>query len=193
LTTKAGSKRSARRWAALSSYVLPAVVLAVGLAGCSDKQTRKNDRPGQQTRNCKLAPIEIFMQAGKQLNLNKEGQSMPVEVRVLLLRARERFDQLDFETLWKGASEPLGKDLVKSASLTVFPGKLKIFPMKSSRRVAYVALVGIFRRPEGQRWKYVVDVRSRNRRCGSGEDLHTIIHAVLGGNAITRPKNRPAS
>jgi hypothetical protein len=59
--------------------------------------------------------------------------------------------------------------------------------------VAYVALVGIFRRPQGQRWKHVVDIRAQNKKCASGEDLHTIVHAVLRGNTITRPRTTPAS
>jgi type VI secretion system protein VasD len=136
---------------------------------------------------CQPAPLEIFLQADAQLNLNESGQPMPVEVRVLLLRERETFDQLDFDTVWKDAQTALAKDLVNSASLTVFPGKLKIYPMKSAPGVAYVALVGIYRRPEGRSWRHVVDIKEPNRRCATSDDLHTIVHASLRGNTITKP------
>lgn len=136
---------------------------------------------------CQPAPLEIFLQADSQLNLNEGGQSMPVEVRVMLLRDRETFDQLDFDTVWKDSQTALAKDLVSSASLTVFPGKLKIYPMKSALGVTFIALVGIYRRPQGRSWKYVVDVKEQNKRCATSDDLHTIVHASLRGNTITKP------
>jgi type VI secretion system protein VasD len=147
------------------------------------EQSGQGDRP-----LCQPAPLEIFLQAESQLNLNEDGQPMPVEVRVLLLRDRETFDQLDFDTVWKDAQTALTKDLVSSASLTVFPGKLKIYPMKSAPGVTFVALVGIYRRPQGRSWKYVIDVKEQNRRCATSDDLHTIVHASLRGNTITKPE-----
>ncbi len=161
------------------------LVIGFGLlAGCSDK-TQKTTLP---VMPCKPAPVEIFLQAGEKMNLNQQGQSTPVEVRVLQLRERELFDQLDFESIWKEDSAELGKDLVKSTSLTVFPGKLKIYPMKLEKEVAYIALVGIFQKPVGRRWQYVVDVSTLGQRCGGADDLHTIIHAMLTGNRITKPR-----
>jgi type VI secretion system VasD/TssJ family lipoprotein len=143
--------------------------------------------PPQNPGDCKPPPIEVFLQADPDLNRNELGQPMPVEVRVLLLKDRERLDNADFETVWKDTANLLGKDLVNSASLTVFPGKLKIYPMKSAPGVAYVALVGLFRRPEGQGWRYVVDVRETNKRCAAGEELHSIVHALLRRNRIVKP------
>jgi type VI secretion system protein VasD len=138
---------------------------------------------------CKPPPLEIFVQADAALNPNEKGQPMPVEVRALLLKERTTFDTLDFETVWQQAQQSLDKVLVASASLTVYPSKLKIYPIKSSLEVAYVALVGIFRKPEGTSWKYVVDVRQANRRCAAGDDLHTIVHAEVRGNRIGKPAN----
>ena len=143
--------------------------------------------PPRDPTSCKPAPIEVFLQADAILNRNELGQSQPVEVRVLLLRERERLEQADFETVWKDAASLLGKDLVTEASLTVFPGKLKIYPMKSAPGVSYVALVGLFRRPEGHGWRHVVDVRQTNQRCAANEELHSIVHALLRENRIVQP------
>lgn len=177
----------------LTRALIACTMLLAAAWGCSDKAKSNAQTGPSRSGRCKPPPVEIFMQAAEKLNLNATGQSMPVEVRVLLLKERELFDQLDFEAVWKDDGKALGKDLVKSASLTVFPGKLKIFPMKSTPAVAYVALVGIFRRPQGQRWKHVVDVRAQNQKCSTREDLHTIVHAQLHGSSITRPRTTPAS
>jgi len=136
---------------------------------------------------CEPPPLEIFVQADDKLNPNKLGQPTPVEVRALLLRERGTFDTLDFETVWKNTAQALSKDLVTSASLTVYPGKLKIYPMKSAWDVAYVALVALFQEPQGRSWKYVIDVKSQNRRCADREELHTMIHAVVSGSQIGKP------
>jgi type VI secretion system protein VasD len=168
--------------------------LALALCACPGPPKPTTDdvlehlrRSGGGGGECQPPPLEIFLQADAVLNRNPQGQPMPVEVRVLLLREREAFDQLDFEGVWRSNPTTLGKDLVGSASLTVFPGEFKIYPMKSPPGVAYVALVGIFRRPEGQSWRHVVDVKEQSRRCARSDDLHTTVHALLRGNAIGKP------
>lgn len=163
-----------------------AVVLSLlsALVGCSDKPKHTLKNP----KDCKPVPVEIFLQAHTYLNQNKKGQSMPVEVRVMLLKRRDAFDKLDFETAWQHGEEAVADDLVRSASITVFPGKLKIYPMKSAPEARYVALVGIFRKPKGRDWAHVVDITEQNKRCESGESLHTIVHALVRDYKITEPE-----
>ncbi|MBW2733526.1 MAG: type VI secretion system lipoprotein TssJ [Deltaproteobacteria bacterium] len=144
-------------------------------------------------KGCERAPIEVFLQASPYLNQNKKQQPMPVEVRVFLLRDRETFDGLDFETVWQRAEEALADSIVKTSSLTVFPGKLKIYPLKSAPDVAYVALVGVFRRPQGDTWRYVFDIREKNRVCATKNSLHTIVHAMLKDNTISKANDDTAS
>jgi len=160
--------------------VLCALVLA--WSGCPGGK-----QPVRRPAECEPPPIEVFLQADDDLNRNAMGQPMPVEVRVLLLRQRQVLDQADFETIWKEGPSVLGKDLVSSATLTVFPGKLKIYPMKSVPGVSHIALVGIFRKPRGRGWCHVVDVSDTKSQCAAKDALHTIIHAHVRGNSITQP------
>lgn len=165
---------------------LGCMLLVVGMSACASSP--KTDANSPQTGPCPAPPIEIFLQADTLLNTNEQAQSMPVEVRIFLLRSRERFEQLDFEEVWKSAEDELGKDVVSTASVTVFPGKLKIHTLKATNDVAFVALVGVFREPEDRSWQYIVDVREKNRRCVSAnadEALHTIVQAELKGNTIS--------
>jgi type VI secretion system VasD/TssJ family lipoprotein len=141
---------------------------------------------GVSAEACERPPIEVFLQASPYINPNPKGQSMPVEVRVFLLRERETFDSLDFETVWQRGEEALAKDLLKSASLTVFPGKLKIYSMKSQPKASFVALVAVFRKPEADEWRHVFDIQDKNKRCATKDTLHTIVHALLKDSRIKR-------
>jgi type VI secretion system VasD/TssJ family lipoprotein len=167
------------------------------LGGCPDKPAKPTSESlikqfrREGSGGCKRPPIELFLQADKELNPNAVGQSMPVEVRVLLLRDRAALDQLDFETVWQSADEALEDDLVSAASITVYPGKLKIHPLKSSPEVAYVGLIAVFREPKASGWRYVVDVSKSNRRCADADSLHTIVHAYLKGTTIQSPDDVP--
>lgn len=172
--------------------VLTVTLLALLAGGCwrrphapYEDEALRRLRAGEGA--CQPPPIEVFLQAADDINPSDEGQPMPVEVRVFLLRDRLVFDQLDFETLWHNAEDALAKDLVRSAAVTVFPGKLQIYPVKSSREVADVALVALFRAPKENGWRYVVDVSEQTRSCGGKESLHTIVHALLRGSAIVEP------
>lgn len=175
-----------------STLTIAIAAIAVACAACSRPPKPSPEELLAQMRGsgktaCPAPPLEIVLQPGGQLNPSEGGQSMPVEVRALLLRDRAKFDQLDFETVWRSAGEELGPDLVNSASITVYPSKIAIHTVKTTTDVAFVALVAIFRKPEGRNWGHVVDVREQNRRCADGDDsLHTVVQASLRGNTITQ-------
>jgi type VI secretion system VasD/TssJ family lipoprotein len=156
------------------------LALAALVGGCGSSAQGSGPQVGP---TCKDSPIEIFLEARERLNPNEKDQPMPVEVRVFLLKQRWGFDQLDFETVWRHGEKVLAKDLVNSVYITIYPGKLKIYPMRAPVSVGYVAIVGIFRRPSGQSWKHVVTLGDPSRRCG--RDLHTMVHATLYDNSIT--------
>ncbi len=161
-------------------------------AGCSSKNKNEENeallKQLAQKSQCEPPPIEFFFQPRQELNKNREGQSMPVEVRIYFLKDRVAFEQLDFETLWKEGERALEKDLLKSVSLTVIPGEHNIYPMKSEAAAQYIALVAIFRRPEARRWAYLVDVRDANSRCAGKNELHTLIPVALYKNWIGKPR-----
>lgn len=142
-------------------------------------------------KQCERPPIEVFIQASPYLNPNQNGQSMPVEVRVFLLKERNSFDELDFDTVWQRGPEALAEDLVKTESFTVFPGKLKIYALKSKPEVSYVALVAIFRKPQADDWRYIFNIEEKNKRCATKNTLHTIVHAMLKDYRIERADINP--
>ena len=67
----------------------------------------------------------IRVRALKPLNMNEEGESLPVRVRVYKLKARGAFDQASFEDLWAKDREILAGDLVDPPiEKDVYPGKI---------------------------------------------------------------------
>ena len=139
----------------------------------------------QEMPACDAVPIEIHIAADKDVNRNAEGQSMPVEVRVLFLSERQRFDSLDFYAVWRDGESELGGDLAKSISVTVFPGSEKIAPVKAPPNVGYVALVALFRQPDETEWKIVNDIRREAKACGA-DGLHIPVRATIRENQIRR-------
>lgn len=153
------------------------------LASCSSAATQS---PATAS-SCKTFPLEIFVQAAKQVNLNEEGQPMPVEVRAYLLKDRVSFDRLDFDTLRHKEQQALAADLLLKETFVVFPGKMEIRPLKSPGAVNFVALAAFFRQHKGPNWKLVFDVREMAQGCGSGS-LHNMVHARLFKNLMRRGK-----
>lgn len=137
--------------------------------------------PGPE--KCKDIPLELFVKASDVLNLNPEGQALPVEVRAYLLKSTEKFDEADFNTLWRDDKATLGPTLIKTATFTIFPGEEKIETVVGPPELAFVALVGIFRQYDGDQWKKVIDVRPAVDAC-TPESLHTQIRAQLTDNRV---------
>jgi predicted component of type VI protein secretion system len=68
---------------------------------------------------------------------------------------------------------------------------VKIYPLKSDPNINYVALVGIYREPPADGWRYVSDVRKMNSRCAKKDSLHTVVGAELHGRKIYKPGTKP--
>jgi len=136
---------------------------------------------------CETVPFEIFVEGGEVLNVNVEGQSLPVEVRAYFLSARDRIENTDFESLWQRPEEALGPSLLASTTFTVFPGAEKITTVQAPPATGFLAIVGLFREIEGDQWRRVVDVRKPVEKCKPG-GLHTAVRASVRDNRVVAPE-----
>jgi type VI secretion system protein VasD len=146
------------------------------LAGCAAFQ----DPPPAK---CEKLPFELVVVGKPMLNVNTEGQSMPVEVRAYFLEHRNAIDGSDFESVWQRAPEALGPSLLDTTTFTVFPGEEKITTIEAPPKTGYVAFVGLFRQVDGEQWRRIVDVRRAAERCRPG-DLHVPVRASLEDNRV---------
>jgi type VI secretion system protein VasD len=96
------------------------------------------------------------------LNQDDTGGSLPVLVRVYQLRAKEKFQQATFKTLWKSDKEALEGDLLERKEVTIHPGKeteLEL-DLEVKRGATFIGVMAIFRQPNAEGWKQVVPAQS---------------------------------
>ena len=96
------------------------------------------------------------------LNQDDTGGSLPVLVRVYQLRAKEKFQQATFKTLWKSDKEALEGDLLERKEITIQPGaetELDV-DLEVKRGAAYIGVMALFRQPNAEGWKQVVPAQS---------------------------------
>src|SRR5688500_16540633 len=138
---------------------------------------------GQPPEKCEAVPLELLVEGGRILNVNSEGQSMPVEVRAYYLKERAKIEAIDFDSIWQGADAALGPALLGSTSFTIFPGEEKISTISVPTTTEFLAVVGLFRQIEGDQWRRIVDIRNAVERCKPG-DLHVPVRASLQDNRV---------
>lgn len=140
---------------------------------------------------CETLPIEVLLKGADVLNLNREGQPMPVRVKVAFLNDDPGFDGLDFRTLWADVEGTLGSAVVKLQSMTLYPGDSAIEHSDLPLETSYVMIVASFRRIESGQWWHLVDIREAAKTCKPGS-LSIVVSAELQGNrviAYRRPAN----
>ncbi len=124
--------------------VLLALALAWAATGCAWFQ-------GSGTP----APIDLTITAGKQLNPDEEGHSLPTSIRIYQLKTGRKIEAAEFEQVYRKEKETLGEDLLRMDELTLSPGEKvrKLVPRDAAARA--LAAVAVFRRPSGERWRVI--------------------------------------
>jgi type VI secretion system protein VasD len=124
----------------------------------------------------------IVLMPTSTLNQDDAGGSLPVLVRVYQLRAKERFQQATFKTLWKSDKEALEGDLLERKEVTIHPGKETEIDvdLEVKRGAAFFGVMAVFRQPNVEGWKQVVAARSSAMNPFTPE-----VRLVLNNNTIT--------
>jgi type VI secretion system protein VasD len=96
------------------------------------------------------------------LNQNDAGESLPVLVRVYQLRAKDKFQQATFKTLWKSDKEVLEGDVLERKEFTVHPNTEAEYDIDLDVKhgAAFFGIMGIFRQPDVDGWKQLVPAES---------------------------------
>lgn len=82
--------------------------------------------------------------------------ALPLVVRVYQLRNKDRLEQADFQSLWKNDQDVLGDDLVDRREFTLHPNAKKLIEVDRIEGAEYVAIMGLFRRPDDQnKWREI--------------------------------------
>jgi type VI secretion system protein VasD len=99
--------------------------------------------------------------ADERVNPDATDWPLSVVVRVYQLRANTEFSRLGFEAIAGGRPDTalFPRDFVAVNELVLVPGTTQQFNDKLLPETKYVGVVGFFRRPEPQYWRFIVDAQ----------------------------------
>jgi len=124
---------------------------------------------------------QVVMMPTSTLNQDDSGASLPVMVRVYQLRGKEKFQQATFKSLWKSDKDALEGDLIERKDITVHPDVQTVLDLDLDVRqgAAYVGVMGLFRKPGVEGWKYVMEATS-----SALNPFTPKIKLILDGNTV---------
>lgn len=98
-----------------------------------------------------LAPT-LSITATQRANALSAGEGRPVQLRIYQLKSDARLRTASFEDIWQNDQKTLEGELVSVEQQTVFPGETKELPVTPKPDAHYLALVALFREPQGKDW-----------------------------------------
>lgn len=151
----------------LSLGACSASKLGEGLGNMSDKALetigfKKPDIPKPELPESAKPPrpMRLRVTASDSLNLDPQGRSLSLLVRVYKLRAPTAFLNAPFDAFGDLAKEKqaLGEDLIDVKEIVLAPGFKREINEKWAREATHVGVVGMFIDPAPQRWRYAFEV-----------------------------------
>ncbi|MBP7132884.1 MAG: type VI secretion system lipoprotein TssJ [Aquabacterium sp.] len=126
--------------------------------------------------------------ASTSLNVTERGQSLALLTRLYRLRSPDAFLQAPPDTFGDAAKEKdvLGDDLVSVREVQLIPGQQYETTEKVPRDVRYVGIVGMFRSPASNRWRYAFSSATAEL-SGLTLGAHACAMSVQTGEPIGQP------
>ncbi len=130
------------------------------LAGCGLTQT-VTDGTVNVTKSIfykKIKVLHLDFEPRAAANADEAQTPLATMIQVWQLKDREKVDAADYQTLLRDADNVLKEDVVASKSLLVMPKGSVILNMPMNEEAKYVAVVGLFNRPElkNNTWRLVL-------------------------------------
>lgn len=101
---------------------------------------------------CPPLPLELQVTATRRLNALSGGEGRPLQLRIYQLKSDVKLRTASFEDIWQNDAKVLEGDVVASDQQTVFPGEQKTVTVPPKPDATYLALVALFREPQGKDW-----------------------------------------
>jgi type VI secretion system protein VasD len=101
---------------------------------------------------CKPIAPTFSVTATKRVNAAATGEGRPLQLRVYQLKSDARLRMASFEDVWQDDAKALDKDLVAVEQHTIFPGETKSISVTTSPDAQSLAVVALFREPQGKDW-----------------------------------------
>jgi type VI secretion system VasD/TssJ family lipoprotein len=101
---------------------------------------------------CQALPLQLAFTATPRSNALSTGEGRPVQLQILQLKSDARLRTASFEDIWQNGAKTLEGELVSSEQHTLFPGEKKTVTVAPKPDASYVAIVALFREPQGKDW-----------------------------------------
>jgi type VI secretion system protein VasD len=150
------------------------IALVGVLAACSSASPPPAKSP---PKRCPPAQAEFSISATARVNPSTDGEGRPVLVRVYQLVSDAKLRNATFEEIWQKDKEVLTTDLKGVSEYTVFPGKTERASIKRIPEAHVVALVALFREPQGKDWfvTYELPPPPTTPPCASAEPIPVVL------------------
>lgn len=106
--------------------------------------------------------VMVRIHAGQVLNTDPSGRSLSLVVRVYRLRSTSQFMQAPYAAF--AAARPdisaFGEDVISVQEIVLTPGQRHEAVETLPADTTHVAVVGLFRAPDPQRWRFVFDAKA---------------------------------
>ncbi|MDR0735550.1 MAG: type VI secretion system lipoprotein TssJ [Zoogloeaceae bacterium] len=151
-------------------HVLLAAMLAVSLPGCKwlMKDTEKTPKAEVALpRSGPVAirgPMEYALKglAGDAVNLDANGKSLSIVVRIYQLKDKNEFARLTFNAFTSGKrdGELFPTEFLAVKEVVLIPGAALELTERLLPEAGYVGVAAFFRKPDAQAWRFLVDARA---------------------------------
>jgi type VI secretion system protein VasD len=131
-----------------------AVVFCEGCAGCNAHQPPPPP-PAAPSPCTTPEPVRLLLTTSPQLNLDENGQALATTVRIYQLRDTAKLVESSVDRILDNDRAVLAEDLVAVQELTLYPAERAAPVMVRGEGASYVAVVAMFRRPNGPSWRAI--------------------------------------
>lgn len=130
------------------------------LAGCGLTQTVSDGtvNVAKSIFYKKIKVLHLDFEPRSAVNADEAQTPLATMVRVYQLKDRQKVDAADYQKLLRDADNTLKEDMLVSKSLLVMPKGSVILNMPMDEEAKYVAVVGLFNRPDmkNNAWRLVL-------------------------------------
>lgn len=109
-------------------------------------------------------PLEVEITATDHLNPDERGRPLPTLVRLYQLKSVGKVERAEYDPLYRQPKETLGEDLLQAEELTLSPGETVKRRVERDKAARALAVVAVFRRPNGLSWRVVTELAPVGQR-----------------------------
>lgn len=128
------------------------LLIAVGVFALGACSAAPPPAPVEPAKPCEPLAPQLALTATRRTNPTAEGEGRPVQIRIYQLRSDGKLRTATFEDVWQNDAKTFEGEMVSVEQQTLFPGETKQVPVQPKPDAHYLAIVALFREPQGKDW-----------------------------------------